>query len=233
MGAIYLALKDLIIKQIAEGIYKAGDQIPSERDLAETHLVSRMTARQAVNGLLQEGIVYRDKGRGTFVSTLQFAQKNVRSFTETLEDQGYLPSTKIIEFSKVHSLKEISQLMGEPIETQYFKIKRLRLGNELPIALETVYIPEERCKDLKEIDIGQSLYELLRTRYGFIVGRVSSDIDACISNRLMMDLFQTTKPVALLKMKGISYTIENEKLFYEESYYRSDLYKYQVDIYKR
>lgn len=233
MAAIYIEVKNDIIQKINEGYYKAGDKIPSERVLSETCGVSRMTARQAVSALVQEGIVYRETGKGTFVSTKQFSQKNVKSFTQTLLEQGYEPSTDILEFSNVHSLRDISNAMNLPQATHFYKIKRLRYGNSVPIALETVYLPTEKCKGLKEADIGQSLYKALESLYGFVVGRVSNDIDACISTRVMMQLFQVQKPVALLKIKGISYTVEGEMLFYEESYYRSDLYRYQVDIYKR
>lgn len=233
MVAIYIEVKNDIIKKINEGYYKAGDKIPSERLLSETYGVSRMTARQAVSSLVQEGIVYRETGKGTFVSTKQFSQKNVKSFTQTLLEQGYEPSTQILEFANVHSLREISSAMNLPYDTHFYKIKRLRFGNGVPIALETVYLPIDKCKGLKERDIGQSLYETLELRFGYVVGRVSYDIEAYISSRIMMQLFRVQKPVALLKIKGISYTIDEEMLCFEESYYRSDLYRYQVDIYKR
>lgn len=233
MSARYLEVKNHLIHKINEGFYKAGDKIPSERALSEEYGVSRMTARQAVSALVIDGVVYRETSKGTFVSTKQFSQKNVKSFTQTLMDQGFEPFTEIIEFAKVHSLGEISTVMGLPYETSYFKIKRLRYGNGVPMALETIYLPVEKCQGLKVEDIGQSLYEALEAKFGYVVGRVSNDIDACISSRIMMHLFKVQKPVALLRITGVSYTTEGEMLFYEDSYYRSDLYRYQVDIYKR
>lgn len=231
MNPIYIKVKKKIQDKINEGIYKAGEKIPSERELAKEYGVSRMTARQAVEALSYEKTVYRERGKGTFVAAKQFSQKNVKSFTQTLAEQGYEPSTVIIEFSIVRSLKEISRKMELPAETEYYKLKRLRLGNNIPIALETVYIPVQMCPMLEQPRY--SLYDELERKYGYIVERVSNDIDACISTRPMMELFQLQKPKALLKIKGVSYTTEGEALFYEESYYRSDLYRYQVDIYKR
>lgn len=233
MAAIYIEVKNDLLHKITEGQYKSGERIPSERTLCDLYGVSRMTARQAITQLVNEGILYRETGKGTYVSTKQFAQKNVKSFTETLKEQGFDPSTQVLEFSIVYHLKEISSIMELPIETQFYKIKRLRLGNKVPIACETVYIPLQLCPNLKEQEIDDSLYEVLQRVYGYIVGSVSNDIDACISNRMMMQLFDVQKPVALLKIKGVSFTLEGVKLFYEESYYRSNLYKYQVDIYKR
>ena len=232
MAAIYQRVKAGILEQIEDGIYKAGDKIPSERDLSQIYGVSRMTARHGVSALVADGILKRDGGRGTYVAAKQFSQKNVRNFTETLKEQGYEPGTRVLEFSKVFNLREISQIMTLPLNTSFYKIKRLRLGNGVPIALETVYLPVEKCPDLKREDIENSLYQGLKKRGGYEIDWVETDIEACISNTVLMKLFELLKPVALLYIKSISYE-NNEKLYYEESYYRSDLYKYQIDIFKR
>lgn len=229
----YQKIKKDIENKINTGEFKSGEKIPSERKLCELYNISRMTARQAVNELVKEGIVYREKGRGTFVSSPNFLQRNVKSFTDTLRERGFNPSTNIIEFSTVYNLRDISNIMEVPYETKFYKLKRLRLGNELPMALETVYIQKDRCLGLHKYDISKSLYEVLEEHYGYKVENISCDIDACIANNIMMKVFNMKKARALLKITGISYTSNGGKLFYEESYYRPDLYKYRVDIFRR
>ncbi|GMQ57133.1 phosphonate metabolism transcriptional regulator PhnF [Vallitalea sediminicola] len=229
----YQKIKKDIYCKINNGEFKSGEKIPSERKLCELYNISRMTARQAINELVKEGIVYREKGRGTFVSSPNFLQRNVKSFTDTLRERGFNPSTNIIEFSTVYNLRDISNIMEVPYDTKFYKLKRLRLGNELPMALETVYIQKDRCLGLHKYDISKSLYEVLEEHYGYKVENISCDIDACIANNIMMKVFNMKKARALLKITGISYTQNGEKLFYEESYYRPDLYKYRVDIYRR
>lgn len=229
----YLRIKKDIENKINNGNYKSGEKIPSERKLCELYGISRMTARQAINELVKEGIVYREKGRGTFVSSPNFLQRNVKSFTDTLRERGFAPKTNVIEFSTVYNLKEISKTMGVPFETRFYKIKRLRLGNELPMALETVYIQKDKCHDLNKHDVSNSLYKILEEHYGYKIENISCDIDACIANNIMMKIFDMKKSRALLKISGISYAQDGEKVFYEESYYRPDLYKYRVDIYRR
>ncbi|MCT4687621.1 GntR family transcriptional regulator [Vallitalea sp.] len=229
----YQKIKKDIEEKINTGEFKSGEKIPSERKLCDLYNISRMTARQAVNELMKEGIVYREKGRGTFVSSPNFLQRNVKSFTDTLRERGFNPSTNIIEFSTVYNLREISNIMKVPYETKFYKLKRLRLGNELPMALETVYIQKDKCLGLHKYDISQSLYKVFEEHYGYKVENISCDIDACIANNIMMKVFNMKKARALLKITGISYTSNGEKLFYEESYYRPDLYKYRVDIFRR
>ena len=230
---IYITVKKELENKIEQGIYKSGDKIPSERELSEMYNISRMTARQAINELVSSEMVKREKGRGTFVTSPQLLQKNIRSFTETLSEQGYTPITKLIEFCTVFEMKEISKALNEPKETKFYKIKRLRFANSIPVALETVYIPKYKCEKLNKDKLEGSLYNILEEDYGYKINNISCDIDAVLSNRALMKIFNIVKPITLLKVEGISITTNGEKLLYEESYYRSNLYKYHVDIYRR
>ena len=228
--SIYKEVKEDISKKINEGTYKSGDKIPSERDLALAYGVSRMTLRQALNELESEGFLYKEKGRGTFVSVPNLYQENLRSFTQTLIARHMTPSTKIIEIAKVLHLRHISQLMGIHPDEPYFKIKRVRCGDDIPIALETVYLPIMYAKDLDSHDLTSSLYGILEKNYGYEMSRSACEIEAVLAGGNQAELLETKRNTALLKVSGITYCQGDQMLFYEESYYRSDLYKYHVDI---
>lgn len=230
---IYIQLKNLIERQIDEGIFQPNQTIPSERKLSEKYEISRMTTRQAINELVKEGKLYRERGRGTFVSSPRFLQENMMSFTETLKAQGYTPTTKVLEFSIVRNLKNISRILETKEEQIYYKIKRLRFADSIPAALETVYIPTEYCAGLDNYDLAAfSLYKILKEVYNHTIGSTFSTIEAVISDKMMMKIFETNKSFPLLKTEGITRTEEGKSLFYEISYYRSDVYTYQVNIYR-
>ena len=228
--AIYKEVKEDLTQKINQGVYKSGDKIPSERALSNTYGVSRMTVRQALNELENEGFLIRETGRGTFISVPNLYQENLKSFTQTLIDRHMTPSTKVIEVSKVLHLRHISQMLGIHPDEPYYKIKRLRCGDGVPIALETIYIPVLFAKDIDQYDLTASLYGLLETHYKYELVRIASEIEATLSNRGLSELMDIKKQSALLKVTGITYCQNDQKLFYEESYYRSDLYKYHVDI---
>lgn len=230
---IYVQIKRAILVKINEGFYKSGDRIPSERKLSEDFGASRMTVRQAVNELVNEGKLYREQGRGTFVASPQFFQHNLKSFTQTLIEKGHQPSTEILEFNTVFNIKEINQKLDLNETEVLYKIKRLRKADDIPVALETVYLPKLYCPGLEKYDMSQSMYGLLESEYGFTIDTISCEIDAWISDKFQMKIFGVDKRVPLLKVSGINYSAQNMKLFYEDSYYRSDLYKYHVDLYKR
>ncbi len=228
--ARYLDVKNDLLNKISEGVYKSGDKIPSERDLTEVYKVSRMTVRQAINELERDGSLYREKGRGTFVSAPNIYQENLKSFTQTLSERNMTPSTKVVEVAKVIHLQSISQILDMPLDTPYYKIKRIRCGDGIPIALETVYIPVEFVAGIDQYNLEKSLYGILEKSYGYDVVHIACEIEACISNRLIDELMELRRHSALLKVTGVTYSQNEKKLFYEESYYRSELFKYHVDI---
>lgn len=227
---MYLLVKDDIIEDIKEGRLKAGDKILSERELCKKYSLSRMTVRQAINELVVEGMAESIKGKGTFVTKAQATQRNLRSFTDTVKSQGAVPTTKIIEFSTVNSLGSISKQLNLEKETKYYKVKRLRYADNEAVALETAYLPQEYCINLDKYDLTDSLYGILESVYKYKIIKTNCTIEACISNTPITKVFERTKPFPMLKVTSVVYTNTGIKLFYEEAYYDSKLYKYQVDI---
>ncbi len=230
---IYLKLAKDIESKINSGEYKIREKLPSERELAKAYGVSRMTARQAITSLLEEGVVFRERGSGTFVQAPSIQQNNVKSFTETVEALGFKVKNRIIEFSTVSSLKTIAKVLELPDDTSFYKLKRLRLGNSIPMALEVLYIPKVYLPGLDTFDMDQSLYYLLEEEYGINVSRVSYQVEAILANPVHMKIMELKKVTALLKVTGISYDQDGRKLLYEESLYRSDLYTYHMDVSKK
>jgi GntR family transcriptional regulator len=229
----YIEVAKKIEKDINDGQYKIKEKLPSERDLAQLFEVSRMTARQAIIHLEEKKMVYREMGSGTFVQAPSFQQNNVKSFTETLEDMGYSVSTRLLEFTKVYNIEKFARSLDLPLSSSYYKMKRLRLGNGIPMALEVLYIPVEYCEDLEQYDLEKSLYQLLETKYGLKISKVSYKMEAVIANAFFTKIFELKKTTALLKVSGVSFDHHQRKIIYEESCYRSDLYNYHVDIHRK
>jgi len=230
---IYRQVAREIEAKINDGIYKIKERLPSERDLAKIYEVSRMTARQAISILDEKDIVYKEKGSGTYVQAPSFQQNNVKSFTKTVGDMGYIVSSRVLELSHISSLSKVARLLELPDSTEFYKVKRLRLGNNIPMALEVLYIPIDCCPGLDKFDLEQSLYQLLEDYYNIKVSKVSYKMEAIIANPIYSKLLELKKSSALLKVSGISLDYNDHNLMYEESLYRSDLYNYHVDIHRK
>ena len=93
-----------------------------------------------------------------------------------------------------------------------------------------MYIPVIHVPDIDNYDLSQSFYNILEEGYGYEMIRSACEIEACLANNLLATQMEAKKNSALLKVSGITYSQGDQPLFYEESYYKSDLYKYHVDI---
>ncbi len=120
---VYYQLKNDFIKKIASGVWKAGECISSERELCEIYDVSRMTIRQAIGELVQEGILTRKKGKGTFVCEQRVNQKDMMSFTEMIKQSGRSLETKVVEFEIIDTPEDIQDVF---ILDRLYKISRKR-----------------------------------------------------------------------------------------------------------
>lgn len=229
----YFQLKNIILEKIKSGEYPAGSLIPSERELSENLGISRMTARQAINQLATERYLVREKGKGTFVNELKFEQKNIMSFSETVKRQGMVPSTKVLEFTEELECYDIKDQLKLSSEQKLFRVKRLRLADTIPIAIEEVYIPENICPDIDKLDLTKSLYEILKSNYSIEISYIDNTIEAIKTDKENRQLLELPAGVPALKISGISYTKEGNKLFYERDIYRADKYNYSVRIYMK
>lgn len=229
----YFQLKNYILDQISSGQWQKEQPIPSERELSELARVSRMTVRQAINELVNEGILYRLKGKGTYITKSKIEQRNIMSFSEMVKSKGITPVTEILEFEKNALFPAIAKILGVEAETKFYRVKRLRKAEEIPIGIEEVFIPEKYCPDIDRFDLSGSLYRILLEQYEYKIERINLSIEAVLPTEKEHQLLQVSKTMPLLKVSGNSITSTGLELFYEVSYYRSDKLSYKVSIFNR
>jgi GntR family transcriptional regulator len=149
---IYHQLEEYIKQQIENGSLEEESVIPSEREYAERFQISRMTVRQAINNLVSEGYLNRQKGRGTFVTKKKVEQElqGMTSFTEDMLSRGMNPSSILLSFQILAADKKTALALRIEETDSIYKIKRIRLADGAPMALETAYIPVEFVPGLTE-----------------------------------------------------------------------------------
>ncbi len=228
---VYYQLKNIVLKKIQSGEFPAGSPIPSERDLGESLNISRMTVRQALSQLVSEGVLYREKGRGTFVSRSKIEQRNIMSFSETVAQKGLVPTTKVLRFNMEQANEEIGGILELKTGEKVYVLKRLRLASGVPVGIEEDFIPERYCPGFDKFDHTSSLYKLIKEEYSFAVSYVDNVIEASRAGREEKELLAINSSVPVLRVTGVNYTETGLKLFYERSVYRSDEYKYNVRVY--
>lgn len=232
---LYFQLKSIIEELINSGELKPGDKIPSENKLCEKYNVSRTTARQAIAGLVNTGKVLRIQGRGSFVSQYPVNKQPYRltGFSADMKKQGFLPSSKMLEFKVIMPSPEIaSNLRIGPSEAVII-INRLRYIDGHVIGLEHTYMPFNRFSGLMDENLEKnSLYETLINKFDTVPTRIAITFEAVACEEDLCKLLQTTRETPILHISDITFDQNDRLIEYTTAYYRGDLYTFHVEINK-
>lgn len=141
---LYVQLEELLRAELTAGVYGSGGMIPSELELARRFGISRMTARGVVTRLVNEGLLYRVQGKGTFVVEPKIEARSLayQGIREQLEGMGYSTTTKLMEFRIVPAEGQLTRILNVPAGERLLFAKRLRSVDNTPISLHLSYIPE-------------------------------------------------------------------------------------------
>ncbi|MQR95162.1 GntR family transcriptional regulator [Fictibacillus phosphorivorans] len=228
---LYFQIEEAIKQKIDKGEWESETMIPSEREFAENYEVSRMTVRQAINNLVNEGYLTRRKGKGTFVSAKKIEQKllGLTSFTEDMKSRGFRPASRLISFQKTTAENRVAKALEIKEDQVIYEIKRVRLANDIPMAFETTYVPADLL-ELNESHIKQgSLYSEVENA-GFVIDYATQSLEASISREAESEILEITKGAAVLLIKRQTYLTTGRPLELVQSVYRGDRYKFMIDM---
>ncbi|QMV00966.1 UTRA domain-containing protein [Devosia sp. D6-9] len=156
---------------IENGEWVSGSQIPNEDKLCDLLGISRITVRHALRNLEEAGLLRREHGRGTFVrsATVVAGVRGLTSFTEEMATLGLTVGTQLLDAEVVPASEDVADALDLSLGDPVVRLRRLRLGNNDPIGIQTAHLPQARFARLAvEAREMQSLYELLRARYGVL-----------------------------------------------------------------
>lgn len=216
MTAIYIRIHDEIKHQIETGVFEVGQRLPSERVMAEQFGVSRMTLRQAVTSLVEEGILTRYVGSGTFVASDRVREKmrGTTSFTEIIQNLGKTPSSKVLSYQKTKANEVECDKLQLKKGAQIIRMERIRYADELPICYEVASIPYRLIEDFAKNDIANHFYDTLANT-GKKIGRSEQIISAKIVNKEIANFLSIKQSSAILALTQISYFANSDETPFE------------------
>ena len=229
----YYQLKEIMRERIRTGEWKPGDLIPSERELGETYGISRMTARQAITDLVNEGLFYREQGKGTFVSRHKVTQQLMRltGFTEDIRARGQQPGTKVLSAEMRAADETTAERLRVKPGQMIYCLQRLRLADGEPLAIELSQLSFVGCEKLLEEDLEQhSLYRLLETKYGLSLMEAEQELEAGLAGNEDAQLLKIPVGSPVLFMRRTTYTDRNQPLEYAKSVYCGNKYTFYTHL---
>jgi GntR family transcriptional regulator len=164
----YLQIEEDLAEQIESGALAPGSRLATERELAESLGVSRMTARAALARLAQRGLVTRRQGSGTFVAEPKLRQdaSHLHGFFEETLGQGVIPTTRLLERSERRATRHLATVLGLRLGETVYRVVRLRSARRHPVVLETSSFPSRLVPGLIDLDLEtSSIYRLLDRHY--------------------------------------------------------------------
>lgn len=166
---LYRQIQDYIRSKIEAKEWAVGEQIPTEQQLGQDFGVSRITVVKAVSRLVDEGLLRKEQGRGTFVAAAGLIPEplSLRSFTEEMKDRGLVPGSRVLE----KTISDPSQRLRDRLQLarnqKVYRLVRLVLGSGQPMGLHRTYLPADRFPDLlQHLSDNTSLYRTLQDKYG-------------------------------------------------------------------
>ncbi|MCP3027842.1 GntR family transcriptional regulator [Halobacillus sp. A5] len=231
---MYYQIEEDLKQRIANQEYKTSDMIPSERELSEAFKVSRMTVRQAITNLVNEGVLYREKGRGTFVAEEKIEQplQGLTSFTEDMKARGMEASSRLLTFEVMRAPSDISRKLEIGEEAAVYKIQRIRYADQKPMAVETNFLSVDMFPDLSEETVLGSLYSYVEKMKKQTIGKAHQMIEATTADQSLADLLDIPVDSAILSIERHSSLSDGTPFEVVKSSYRADRYKFISDIYR-
>ncbi|MGC4191652.1 MAG: GntR family transcriptional regulator [Thermomicrobiales bacterium] len=221
---------------IRQQVIRAGDPIPSEHQLCRVFGVSRPTVRRAVDALVEEGMLTRRQGMGTFVAKLRLEQppERVIGFTERMRRNGLTPSTRVLDrdilLARATS-PDIASTLSVSANDRIFRISRLRLANDEPIVLETIHVPLERFPALDGIDLAQeSLYRVFAERFQTEVTFLRESLEPVLLTTHEAALLHAQAGSPAMLARIVTFDQHHQPIEHSISLVRGDRCQYEIEL---
>src|SRR5487761_1337275 len=221
---LYLQIKEVLKQRILDGVYQPHQKLASENELMGAFGVSRITVRQALRDLHNEGLVFSAQGKGTFVSKPKATQslESLQGFEESMLAAGFAASSKLISTAPRRPSKEV-----------VVEGKRVRYLNREPVSIDVSYFPADIGARLIGRDLARDLFPMLENELGVPLGHADVKIGASAPDAEAQRLLKLGAADPILKVERLTYDSSGRPVDFEYLLIRGDAYQYQFRIHRR
>jgi GntR family transcriptional regulator len=233
-----MQLKTILASQINRGELQPHEKLPSERQLCRNFGISRMTVRHALSALTRGGLVYTQPGKGIFVADPRLSlnvQVSLAGWSEDILRSGAIPSSILLEACLCQATPELAQALHAADGEELVRIKRLRLVDNVPLAVQTAHLPHGLCPDILTHDLAtQSLIRILGKEYGMRLARAEETVRAMLATPEERELLNLPEPAPVLSTERTTYLGGGEVIEYSQGVFCGEWYRlrFGLDPYK-
>ena len=230
---LYRRIQADLRERINRGDLAPGSRLETEQEFMARYAVSRATVRQALSGLVAEGLVEIRRGLGTFVrkAALEHRLGGFYSYSREIERHGMKPGTRVRGLRVEEADERVAAALGLAIGTRVVALRRIRLADEDPIVTETSYLPAARFPGLEGEDFTRrGLYDTLTTRYGVRPARARETFEPALMDEDVADVLGGDTGTPALRVERTTFDAEGEVIEFCQSTLRADRYHYSVEL---
>jgi GntR family transcriptional regulator len=225
-ATVHGQIEDWLSEEIAAGALVPGDRLPTEHDLAAWFGVSRMTLRHALAELARRGLVTRTVGRrgGTFVAAAKLEQDltTLAGFSEQLRRHGMVAGARVLTASERPAGTRAAAALDIGPDHPVYEVRRIRLADGHPIAVERSLFPAARFPDLLDCRLDGSLYELLDVKYGLRPHRAREIMEPVSAGVREAEALEVSEGAPLMLVERTAYARSGEPVEFARDLFRGD-----------
>lgn len=232
---LYLQIKEVLKQRILDGVYRPLQKLASENELMGAFGVSRITVRQALRDLHNEGLVFSAQGKGTFVSKPKATQslESLQGFEESMQAAGFAASSKLISAASRRPSKEVAAALRLGKKEDVVEVKRVRYLNREPVSIDVSYFPADIGARLITRDLACDLFPMLENELGVPLGHADVKVGASAPDAEAQKLLRLGPADPILKVERLTYDSSGRPVDFEYLLIRGDAYQYQFRIHRR
>jgi len=229
---IYIQIREALREEITGGGLRRGEKLPAEHDLAEKFGVSRMTIRESIEDLVDEGLLYRRHGVGTFVAYphLQRDHTRLTSFFDKAEDEGISVRTKLLKLETIPAKPRIAEALDIPQNKKVIRVETLRYADGVPITVHDAHIPHELFSSIINENFEVQHLWTLFEKCGYRVRRAIQRLEAREADRKLAQLMKIKQGAPVLFKERTVYAEDGTPVEFTYCYNRGDVYSLTVAL---
>ncbi len=228
-------IADHLRTEIAREEFLPGDKLPSEKRLCDYYKVSRITVRQALKSLENEGLIFKKQGLGAFVRQENPTPNLVQltDFSEDMRRAGLSSSSKLIHFGKVPGDEKVNPILEIPPEKSLMKLERVRYANDTPVAFDITWLPVSYGHLLLDQDLNhRTIYEILEDEYDIPIKAGRYSITATAAHPIIANHLNLKPGDPLLEINRCSRTIGGKKVYFQTRYNNPAYITYEMELFR-
>ena len=229
---LYIQIKEALRERILTGQYATHEKLPSESALMTAFAVSRITIRQALRDLHNEGLVFSAQGKGTFVSKPKAVQniQRLEGFGEAMAAKGYETSAKLVSIRECKPAKAVAAALGLEKGSPVVELSRVRYLNREPVSLDISHFPLDIGQRLFSRDLSGDIFPMLENSLSVPLGAADIRIDATLPDPDTCQHLALDQGQPVLRVERLTYDTGGRPVDFEYLNFRGDAYQYQFRI---